>query len=201
MNMIKDRIGRHEVLLPINYIHLRKKQIHVHLLEKTSLVERLFCRVSGYRYGYCYQLCYWGIWRSVGCDKWMWHFNFYFKVSSPITTLIGIYLLLNLVFTPEHLWTDSMPTWWHMSDRIYRQRLQMPLSTWIQGHQLRGKKRWVKNHFSFGEILLWKTLPNPLSYLSMNPTVSLIKPATRPSAAPDVWIPFCPSCFPIHLSD
>ena len=151
-------IGRHEVLLPINYIHLRKKQIHVHLLEKTSLVERLFCRVSGYRYGYCYQLCYWGIWRSVGCDKWMWHFNFYFKVSSPITTSIGIYLLLNLVFTPEHLWTDSLPTWWHLSDRIYRQRLQMPSSTWMQGHQLRGKKRWVKNHFSFGENF-YLTLP------------------------------------------
>ena len=138
---------------------------------------------------------------GVGCDKWMWHFNFYFKVSLPITTSIGIYLLLNLVFTPEHLWTDSMPTWWHMSDRIYRQRLQMPLSTWIQGHQLRGKKRWVKKTFSFGEILLWKTLPDPLSYLSMNPTVSLIQPAIRPSAPPDVWIPFCPSCFPIHLSD
>ena len=58
-----------------------------------------------------------------------------------------------------------------------------------------------KNAFFIGEILLWKTLPNPLSYLSMNPTVSLIKPATRPSAPPDVWIPFCPSCFPIHLSD
>ena len=69
MNMIKDRIGRHEVLLPINYIHLRKKQIHVHLLEKISLAETLFCRVSGCRYGYCNQLCYWGIWRSVGCDK------------------------------------------------------------------------------------------------------------------------------------
>ena len=65
MNMIKDRIGRHEVLLPINYIHLRKKQIHVHLLEKISLAERLFCRVSGCRYGYCNQLCYWGIWRAV----------------------------------------------------------------------------------------------------------------------------------------
>ena len=58
-----------------------------------------------------------------------------------------------------------------------------------------------KKHFSFGEILLWKTLLNPLSYLSMNPTVSLIKPATRPSAPPDVWIPFCPFCFPIHLPD
>ena len=116
----------------------------------------------------------------------MWHFNFHFKVSLPLTTSTGIYLLLNLVFTPEHLWTDSMPTWWHMSDRIYRQRLQMPLSTWIQGHQLRGKK---------------KTLPDPLSYLSMNPIVSLIQPAIRPSAPPDVWIPFCPSCFPIHLSD
>ena len=69
MNMIKDRIGRHEVLLPIHYIYLRKKQIHVHLLEKISLAERLFCRVSGCRYGYCNQLCYWGIWRSVGCDK------------------------------------------------------------------------------------------------------------------------------------
>ena len=53
MNMIKDRIGRHEVLLQINYIHLRKKQIHVHLLEKISLAETLFCR-----YGYCNQLCY-----------------------------------------------------------------------------------------------------------------------------------------------
>ena len=106
----------------------------------------------------------------------MWHFNFHFKVSLPITTSVGIYLLLNLVFAPEHLWTDSMPTWWHMSDRIYRQRLQMPLSTWIQGHQLREKKRLVKIHFSFGEILLSKTLPNPLCYLSMNPTVSLIQP-------------------------
>ena len=43
-----------------------------------------------------------------------------------------------------------------------------------------------KIHFSFGEILLSKTLPNPLSYLSMNPTVSLIHPAIRPSAPPDV---------------
>ena len=34
MNMIKDRIGRHEVLLPIIYIHLRKKQIHVHFTIK-----------------------------------------------------------------------------------------------------------------------------------------------------------------------
>ena len=132
---------------------------------------------------------------------WWSHFTFHLKVSLPLTASIGIYLLLNLVFTSEHLWTDSLPTWWHLSDRIYRQRLQMPLSTWIQGHQLRGKKRSVKIHFSFGEILLWKTLPNPLSYLSMNPTVSLIKPATRPSAPPDVWIPFCPSCFPIHLPD
>ena len=106
----------------------------------------------------------------------MWHFYFHFKVSLPLTTSIGIYLLLNLVFTPKHLWTDSLPTWWHLSDRIYRQRLQMPLSTWIQGHQLREKKRLVKIHFSFGEILLSKTLPNPLCYLSMNPTVSLIQP-------------------------
>ena len=95
---------------------------------------------------------------GVGCDKWMWHFNFYFKVSLPITTSIGIYLLLNLVFTPEHLWTDSLPTWWHLSDRIYKQRLQMPSSTWMQGHQLRGKKRWVKKHFSFGENF-YLTLP------------------------------------------
>ena len=137
----------------------------------------------------------------VGWFDLMWHFSFYFIVSLPLTTSIDIYLLLSLVFTLEQLWTDSMPTWWHLSDRIYRQRLQMPLSTWIQGHQLREKKRLVKIHFSFGEILLWKTLPNPLSYLSMNPTVSLIQPAIRPSAPPDVWIPFCPSCFPIHLSD
>ena len=196
MNMIKDRIGRHEVLLPINYIHLRKKQIHVHLLEKISSAERLFCRVSGCRYGYYNQLCYWGIWRSVGCDKWMWHFNFYFKVSLPITTSIGIYLLLNLVFTPEHLWTDSLPTWWHLSDRIYRQRLQMPSSTWMQGHQLRGKKRWVKKHFSFGENF-YLTLPK-LS--SMNPIVSRIQPAIRSSAPPDVWIPFCPSTPSVWLS-
>ena len=105
----------------------------------------------------------------------MWHFNFHFKVSLTLTTSIGIYLLLNLVSKPEHLWTDSLPKWWHLSDRIYKQRLQMPLSTWIQGHQLRGKKRSVKKHFLFGEILLWKTLPNPSSYLSMNPTVSLIQ--------------------------
>ena len=129
----------------------------------------------------------------------MWLFNFHFKVSLPITTSVGIYLLLNLVFTPEHLWTDSMPTWWHMSDRIYRQRLQMPLSTWIQGHQLRGKKRWVKKHLSFGEILLWKTLPDPLSYLSMSLTVSPILPSVCSSRClnpllslllsyPSVWL-------------
>ena len=47
---------------------------------------------------------------------------------------------LNLVFTLKHLWTESMPTEWHLSDRIYKQRLQMPLPTWIQGHQLWGKK-------------------------------------------------------------
>ena len=46
----------------------------------------------------------------VGWFDLMWHFNFHFKVSLPLTTSIGIYLLLNLVFTPEHLWTDSMPT-------------------------------------------------------------------------------------------
>ena len=34
----------------------------------------------------------------------------------------------------------------------------MPLPTWIQGHQLRGKKRWVKKHFSFGENF-YLTLP------------------------------------------
>ena len=48
------------------------------------------------------------------------------------------------------------------------------------------KKRSVKMHFSFGETLLWKTLPDPLSYLSMNPTISPIQSATRPSAPPDV---------------
>ena len=47
----------------------------------------------------------------------------------------------------------------------------------------------------------WKTLPDPLSYLSMNSNTSPIQPTTLPSAPPDVWIPFCPSCFPIHLSD
>ena len=39
-----------------------------------------------------------------------------------------------------------------------------------------------------------------LSCLSMNPVVSPIQPAIRSSAPPDVWIPFCPFCFPIHLS-
>ena len=38
------------------------------------------------------------------------------------------------------------------------------------------KKRLVKIHFSFGEILLSKTLPDPFCYLSMNRTVSLIQP-------------------------
>ena len=61
-------------------------------------------------------------------------------------------------------------------NRIYRQRLQIPSSTWIQGHQLPEKKRLVKIHFSFGEILFSKNLPNPLSYLSMNPTERLIQP-------------------------
>ena len=43
----------------------------------------------------------------------MWHFKFHFKVSLPLTTSIGIYLLLNLVFTPENLWTDSIPNYQH----------------------------------------------------------------------------------------
>ena len=52
MNMIKDRIGRHEVPSPINhnYYNLRKKTKktkHVHLLEKISSVKALFCGVSG----------------------------------------------------------------------------------------------------------------------------------------------------------
>ena len=42
-----------------------------------------------------------------------------------------------------------------------------------------------KKHFSFGEIFL-SLLPHPLSYLSMNPTVSPIQPAIRPSTSPDV---------------
>ena len=58
-----------------------------------------------------------------------------------------------------------------------------------------------KKTFFIGETLLWKTLPNRLSNLSMNPTVSLIQSAIRPSALPEVWIPFCLSCFHIHLSD
>ena len=52
-----------------------------------------------------------------------------------------------------------------------------------------------KKAFSFGEIILWKTLPDPLSYLSMNPTVSPIQLAIRPSVPPDVWIPFVPPAF------
>ena len=46
-----------------------------------------------------------------------------------------------------------------------------------------------------------KTLPHPLSCLSMNPNASPIQPAICPSAPPDVWSPFCPSCLPIQLSD
>ena len=59
MNMIKNRIGRHEVPLPINHNHynLRKKQVHVHLFEKISTVEILFCKLSGCYYSYRKQLC------------------------------------------------------------------------------------------------------------------------------------------------
>ena len=87
MNTIKDRIGQHEVLLPINhnYYNLRKKKeihiylrhevplpidhnqhkiINLYLLEKIFSVETLFCRVSGCCYIYRSQLCDWGIWRS-----------------------------------------------------------------------------------------------------------------------------------------
>ena len=63
--------------------------------------------------------------------------------------------------------------------------------------EYKGTNFEVKINFSFVEILLWKTLRNSLSYILMNPTVSLIQPAIPP----DVWIPFCPSCFPIQLSD
>ena len=53
-----------------------------------------------------------------------------------------------------------------------------------------------KKHFSFGEIFLWKSLPHPLSYLSMNPTVSPVQPAIRPSAPPDVReSPYVPPAF------
>ena len=143
----------------------------------------------------------------------MWHFNFHFKVSLPLTTSIGIYLLLNLVFTPEHLWTDSLPTWWHLSDRIYRQRLQMPLPTWIQGHQLRGKKRWVKKHFSFGENF-YLTLPklsfdesNCQSYSAshsfvcssrcLNPLLSLL--LSYPSVWLSGWLSSRLFFYPTHI--
>ena len=58
-----------------------------------------------------------------------------------------------------------------------------------------------KNAFFIWWNTFMKNLPDPLSYLSMNPTISPIQSAIRSSAPPDVWIPFCPSCFPIHLSD
>ena len=38
--------------------------MHLHLLEKISSIEKLFCGVSDSCYGYCNQLCDWGIWRS-----------------------------------------------------------------------------------------------------------------------------------------
>ena len=47
-----------------NPTELAKSQIHVHLLEKISLLETLFSRVNGCCYGYYNQLCVWGIWRS-----------------------------------------------------------------------------------------------------------------------------------------
>ena len=47
-----------------NPTELAKTQIHVHLLEKISLLETLFSRVNGCCYGYYNQLCVWGIWRS-----------------------------------------------------------------------------------------------------------------------------------------
>ena len=44
-----------------NPTELAKSQIHVHLLEKISLLETLFSRVNGCCYGYYNQLCVWGI--------------------------------------------------------------------------------------------------------------------------------------------
>ena len=66
MSIIEDRIGTRKFPLPIDHNHynLRRKQIRVHLLKKISSVETLFCGVSGCCYGYCNQLCDWGIWRS-----------------------------------------------------------------------------------------------------------------------------------------
>ena len=62
MSIIEDRIGWRKVPLPIDHNHynLRRKQIHLHLLEKISSVEALFSEVGGYCYGYCNQLCDWG---------------------------------------------------------------------------------------------------------------------------------------------
>ena len=79
MSMIEDRIGLHKVPLPIdhNQNNLRKKQIQVHLLKKISSVETLFCGVSGCCYGYCNQLCDWGIWRS--------RLNVIICINCPIT--------------------------------------------------------------------------------------------------------------------
>ena len=45
MSIIKDRIGRHEVPLPMyhNHYNLRRKQIHVHLLEKIAMSHMMVC--------------------------------------------------------------------------------------------------------------------------------------------------------------
>ena len=62
-----------------------------------------------------------------------------------------------------------------------------------------------KTFFLFGEILLWKTLPDPLSYLSMSLTVSPIQPSVCSSRClnpllsllfsyPSVWLSGLLSC-------
>ena len=69
INFLFSQLFDGKLIFSRNPTELAKTQIHVHLLEKISLLETLFSRVNGCCYGYYNQLCVWGIWRSgLKCD-------------------------------------------------------------------------------------------------------------------------------------
>ena len=116
------------------------------------------------------------------------HFNWHISAFKPrfhTRTLVDRLLANMMALVRQDLQTKVTDAFAHLNTRA-------PIAR---------KETVGKKAFYIWWNTFMKTLPHPLSYLSMNPNASPIQPITRPSAPPDVWIPFCPSCFPIHLSD
>ena len=125
--------------------------------------------------------CNWFVWLT-GCGLVVWliwsHVTFQFSFQSIITTYHFNWHIS--AFKPRFHTTTLVDRLHANIMALVRQDLQIKVTDAFVHLNTRAptarKKRLVKIHLTFGEILLSKTLPNTLSYLSMNPTVSLIQP-------------------------